>query len=205
MYLRRAVEGCCRIWVLTSNFASLQLLSRWRSFTINWDKRFLVSLDFLIVPVLLSVLCSLMALLLRLQWLLTFHVPVLFSVSFPTSWENSFPAFDTGFAQLTNGGGMLLTLLTSSIPSEWLAKFILTSEKPKISTWIYLMIKRNFLKSWKSRMATHYHFFQRYKTDIKAESYEHVMQSKVTFCICWNLLGRKQQAELFRIFFFFNI
>lgn len=144
-------EGCFRIWVPASDFAFLLLLSRWHSFTTKWDKPCLVALDFLSAPVLLTVLCSLIALLPRLQWLLKFHMPAFFSASFPTYWENSFSPFDIGFTQLSSGGGKLLTYWPCSLPPflpESLAKFLLISEKPKISAWFYLMTKRNFLRSW---------------------------------------------------------
>jgi len=74
------------------------------------------------VPVLLTVLCSLMALLLELQWLLNFHVSVFFSVSCPTYLENAFSPIDTEVTQLTSGEGMLLTLLSSPIPSRDICK-----------------------------------------------------------------------------------
>lgn len=168
-------EGSFRIWVLASDFSSLLLLSGWHSFTIKWGKHCLVSLDFLIALVLLTVLCSLMA---------PHHMPVFFSVPFPTYWENTFSPFDTEFTQLTSGGRMLLTLLSSPFLPELLAKFQRTQKsQPDFISWqkevsLGLEFKNGYM--WP--------FIFKSLRQIYKLGYEHGMPSEVIFCFMGCLL-----------------
>lgn len=157
-----------------------------------------ISTAFLTAPVLLTVVCSLMVYYWNCSGYLNFtcHFPLCHFI--PTSKFLSLPSTLDLYSWLVEEDCYWLCSLPLFLP-ESLAKFHHISEKQKISAWLYLTTKRNFLRSWSQR-CLHMTNFLRFKTNIKARLWTcSTIQSNL---LLHGLPGRKKQAELFRIFFF---